>query len=206
MLDANREQFNSFLKLLGKHASRVPLSPNQWTLLSLIPALCSSWLVFLGSYLLAAVFLFLAVLIDIIDGSVARYIKKVSKFGGYLDSITDRIVEFLIIFALFSVPYPSVLFSPDYWIGLLLFGSMLIPLTRAVASEKKVFRGELKGGILERAERVSLLILILVTAELSLFISMLLIIITSVLALITALQKILMVYKHVNTRGSWTLG
>ncbi len=206
MLDARREYFDSFLRSLGKHASRIPLSPNQWTLLSLVLAVCSSLLVFYKHYFSAAVFLFLAVLVDIIDGSVARHTGKVSKFGGYLDSITDRIVEFLVIIALFSVPYPNAILPSKYWIGILLFGSMLVPLTRAVASEKGVFKGELKGGILERAERVFLLILILITAGFSLFVSILLIIITAVLSLITALQKIYMVYKHANPRGSRALG
>lgn len=206
MLDADRKRFSHLLKSLGKQLSKIPFSPNQWTLLSLVPAVCASFLIFGGKYIFAAIFLFSAVFMDIIDGSVARYTKRVSKFGGYLDSIIDRIVEFLVIFPLFSVPYPDVFMPPKYWIGLLLFGSMLVPLTRAVASEKRVFRGELKGGILERAERVFLLVLILITARFSLFISIVLVIITVILTLITALQKIYMVYAHANTRRTRSLG
>lgn len=52
--------------------------------------------------------LFLRHLIDCLDGAVARKYKKVSKFGGYLDTISDHMLIFIVslfVFEVFSFGY-----------------------------------------------------------------------------------------------------
>jgi len=54
--------------------------------------------------------LFLRHWVDCLDGAVARKYKKVSKFGGYLDTISDHVLIFITSLFVFEV------FSFDYYI------------------------------------------------------------------------------------------
>ena len=47
--------------------------------------------------------LFLRYLTDCLDGAVARMYKKVSKLGGYLDTISDHMLIFIVSFFFFGV-------------------------------------------------------------------------------------------------------
>lgn len=152
---------------LGIVFSRIPLTPNQWTVLSLIPAI-------LGFVALAyykemgwglALFA-LSAFIDAIDGGVARVTGSVSNLGAYLDGMVDRIVEGLLYggLMLFGLPDSSLLGRPMpmwHWLVLLLFiGGAMVSYARAYADHRKVVTDEKKlrkmGGILERAERLTL--------------------------------------------------
>jgi len=126
-------------------------------LLSLVPALAAAFFLAKEKFLEAAFFFAFAAFIDLIDGSVARVLGRPTKFGAYLDTITDRYVEFMIILGMFFASLPSFYFSASAWLFLYLFGSMMTTYAKAAASEKKLVEAELRGGLLERAERLILL-------------------------------------------------
>lgn len=48
-------------------------------------------------------FIFIAFLLDLIDGALARYQKKVSKKGGWLDYTSDRLVMIFVMCAVFFI-------------------------------------------------------------------------------------------------------
>jgi archaetidylinositol phosphate synthase len=76
-----------------------PLSkanPNLLTVLGSIPPLVFFVAVLSGNYILALI-AFVGNLFDLLDGMVARKYKKVSAFGGFLDSTLDRVGDFLLI-------------------------------------------------------------------------------------------------------------
>ena len=152
---------------LGIIFAHVPLTPNQWTLVSLIPALLGfvalayyremGWGI--GLFLVSGV-------IDAIDGGVARVTGSVTNFGAYLDGMVDRVVECLLLVGLmlFGLPdfvvagYPTPMWL---WLSLLLFvGSGMVSFARAYADHRKVLTDAKKlrkmGGVLERAERLGL--------------------------------------------------
>ncbi len=155
---------------LGVAFSRIPLTPNQWTLLSLVPAL-------LGFVALAyyhemgwglALFL-ISGLMDAIDGGVARVTGSVSNFGAYLDGMMDRFVEALLLGGLMLFGLPEVVFAGyavPMWqllVLLLFFGTCMVSFARAYADHRKALTDEKKlrkmGGVLERAERLGLIFL-----------------------------------------------
>lgn len=66
----------------------------------LIVAIISFIMMFLGNWITASILIFVAVIMDILDGRLARRLKQVTKQGVYLDIMVDKIViisTFLII-------------------------------------------------------------------------------------------------------------
>lgn len=190
MLFKRREKFNSLSVKIGIIFSKLPLTPNQWTLLAFVPAVISAYFLINESFLLAALLLLLSGFIDLVDGSVARVTGRVTKLGAYLDTIADRYVEAIMIFALLFVSLPSVYFPIYVWLYVYLFGSMLTTYAKAAAKEKDLVDEEIKGGIMERAERLLILVIGIILASYDKSFLSYMIVLLAVLANISALQRI----------------
>jgi hypothetical protein len=111
-------------KLFTWLAVRLKMTPNQVTLISFAIGLLSAyefskgnfWAIFAGALLLQ-----LSIIIDCVDGELARYTRQFSQLGAWLDAITDRIKEYLVFFAL---AYGAAKNGRDLWIpamGMMLF-------------------------------------------------------------------------------------
>ena len=93
-----REQFRSavlrYVETPGARAlHRLGLTPNIVTILGFLVALGAAALVGAG-YLWIGGLVFLAgALLDLLDGALARYTQKESRFGALLDSVFDRLGE-----------------------------------------------------------------------------------------------------------------
>ncbi|MFZ3077268.1 MAG: CDP-alcohol phosphatidyltransferase family protein [Candidatus Aenigmatarchaeota archaeon] len=196
MLYKYSEKFGGFKQKIGVFFGRFPLNPNAWTLLSIVAALSSFYFIWQENFIPAALLFAIAAFLDVIDGSVARTKNKVSVLGAYLDTITDRYVEFIIIFGLFFAAYPHFdllgisLFSSKTMLLILLFGSLMTSYSISAAHEEGVDERKLRGGILERGERMILLFLIILLSDFSRAYALYLIAIMAVLANVTALQRI----------------
>jgi archaetidylinositol phosphate synthase len=195
MLWKRRNYFNELSKKIGILFSKFSLSPNQWTMLSLLLVLITLYFLIKEEFLVASILFAFTAFIDMIDGAVARETKKVTKIGGYLDSIIDRVIEFIIILGLFLNNYPDFIIPIKIWLLFLLFGSFMSTYTRAVAFEKEVFKN-LKGGILEHTDRLILFLLIIIISIFSLGYASYLIAISAILTNISALQRFLKVIKR----------
>ncbi|MBU3957544.1 MAG: CDP-alcohol phosphatidyltransferase family protein [Nanoarchaeota archaeon] len=190
MLYKYSEKFRGFKSGLGEFFGRLPITPNCWTALSLIAAFMGFYLIIQDKFISGAALFAIAAFLDLIDGSVAKAKNKVSVLGAYLDTITDRYVEFIIIFGLFFVAYPHFIFSAKTWLLIMLFGSLMTSYSISAAREEGVEERRLRGGILERGERMILLFLIILLSDFSRTYALYLIAIMAVLANITALQRI----------------
>jgi len=200
VLYEKREMFNSISVKVGILFSKFGLTPNQWTMLSLLPAIAAFYLLFQQQFLVAAAFFIVAGFLDFVDGSVARVTGRVSRFGAYLDTVVDRYIEFLVILGLFFVPAPAVIsINYNVWILVYLFGAMMTTYAKAAAREKELVEKEIKGGLLERAERISLLFMAIIAAQFSLQYLSMLIAVLAVATNLTALQRIMIARKNAKT-------
>ncbi len=190
VLYKRRDRFAQFSVKVGILFSKVPLSANQWTILSLIPIFFAVWLLVQGQYLWAAGLFLLSAFMDLIDGSVARVTGTVSKKGAYLDTVVDRYVEGLVIFGLLFAGLPGFYLPAAFWLFLYFFGAMMTTYVKAAAKEKELTEKELKGGFLERAERLIILFIGILVASLDLFYLTYTIVVLAVLSNATALQRI----------------
>lgn len=190
MLDLKREWFKSIEKFIGKTLGRLPITPNQWTLMSIVFALMGLYFTINVNFLLALISFFVSGILDFIDGSVARAKNMSSNTGAYIDTIVDRYIEGIMFLGLLFVSLPTVIFPSYIWIFLALFGSMLTTYTKAAAKEKGLVKQELKGGLMSRGERLILIFLIFILLIFSQqYLATIIIIIFAILSNLTALQR-----------------
>ena len=117
-----------FSKLLTWLAVRVNATPNQVTLISFAIGLYSAFCFTKGTFsqtLLGAALLQLSIIVDCVDGELARYTRKFSKLGAWLDAVTDRVKEYMVFLGLAIGAEKS---GQDLWIPALVM--MLIQTFR----------------------------------------------------------------------------
>ena len=197
MLDLYKDKFKKIEKLVGKIFSFLPLTPNQYTLISVIFAFISLYFLIKQNLISALIFFLIAGFLDFVDGAVARYKNISTKVGAYLDTIVDRYVEGILLLGILFLPLPKILVPGYIWVFLILFGAIVTTYAKAAAKEKGLVTKELKGGLLSRGERVILLLLSLILgiAEPSFTLMTYLLILIAVLVNFTALQRIHSVIK-----------
>lgn len=186
----NRERFSKLSVNVGIAFSKIPLSANQWTLLTLVPTVVALWYLVQEQFLLAAAFFIVASFIDVVDGAVARVTGTASKLGAYLDTIIDRYVEGIIVFGLLFAALPDWVLPVRAWIFLYFFGAMMTTYAKAAAKEKELTQGELKGGLLERAERLLILFVGILAAAWNPLWFTYVVALLAVLANVSALQRV----------------
>ena len=92
-----------FSKILTWLAVKVGATPNQVTLISFAIGLYSAYSFSLGGFwnlFLGAVLLQLSIIVDCVDGELARYTRKFSQLGAWLDAVTDRVKEYMVFLGL----------------------------------------------------------------------------------------------------------
>lgn len=185
----NREKLAGFSIVIGKIFGRLGLSANVWTATALLFTLLTAYSLVSSQFVFALVFFIVAAFLDSVDGAVARFRKETSKLGAYYDTISDRYMEGIIALALLLVALPSFYLPSYFWITLYLFGSMTITYAKAAAKEKELTKVEIRGGLLERPERLILLAIGILLANFSLLYFIYVIVLLAVLCNITALQR-----------------
>ncbi len=95
------------VRRISKHVTRLALrynlKPNVITLISVAVAFGAAGMFLLGNrvgLVLGAILLQAALVLDCVDGEVARYNRTFSPVGAWLDGITDRIKEYVVYAAL----------------------------------------------------------------------------------------------------------
>lgn len=137
------------------------ITPNALTYTGFILTALSAIVIATGAFIWGGILLIVAALFDMLDGTLARETNQSSTFGAFLDSTLDRYSESVTFLAL--AYYYAV--QPGgrlelVLIFLLLVGSLMVSYTRARAEALNV---ECKVGILQRPERVVLVVAGLIT-------------------------------------------
>ncbi len=167
------------------------LSPNFYTITGLILNLISAYVV-INDFFMGGVLLGIASFFDMLDGISARVNAGTTRFGAFLDSFIDRVAEgvfFLCIGINFII---NIEFSGAFLAIVALILSYLISYIRARAEGLGI---ECKVGLIERPERIILLLIGLLfdILELMLFI-------LCFLSFITVIQRFLWVYKSLKAK------
>jgi archaetidylinositol phosphate synthase len=190
MLNNLRDSLKPHLERLGGSFASSGLSPNFWTAVGLGFAFLAAFTYGLNpqiSYaaVIGGILLLVSGFFDIVDGQVARFTKKTSKKGGFLDSVFDKIAEVAIFLGILIGN-----FAEPYLVFLAITLSLLVSYSRSRAESLGI---KLQGiGIGERAERL-LVIAILGIASLMQYA----IIIVIIIAAITFIQRIVVTSKNI---------
>jgi phosphatidylglycerophosphate synthase len=131
------------------------IHPNALTLLGTAISLLAAVDFAAGELRRGALLAALGGVFDLTDGVVARAQGRVTRFGAFLDSSLDRLVDVALLFGL-ALHYGGAGERLWAWTaGVALAGSVLTSYTKARA---ELWLRDFEGGLLERAERIVLLI------------------------------------------------
>jgi archaetidylinositol phosphate synthase len=165
LLNKLRNLLEATLTKIGATFASTGLSANFWTGLGLAVSVLAAivytsnaflnldWMPWNFAAVIGGIFLLVSGFFDIVDGSVARITKQISKKGAFLDSVFDKIAE-VIIFGGIALGQ----LADSFWCLVALGLSLLVSYTRARAES---LGEKLKGiGIGERAERLLIIAII----------------------------------------------
>ncbi len=186
--DFLRVRFKGILDPIGRFLNSLGLMPNVMTILGLIGNIGAACLLATGHITWGGVVVLLMGPIDALDGTMARLRGQPSRFGAFVDSVTDRYSELVILLGLliFYLKADDAVFTALVYLAAA--GSVLVSYVKARA---EALSFEAKVGLLTRVERY------LVLAPCLIFnIPNVAVVILAVLANFTALQRILSVRKQ----------
>src|SRR3984885_7562213 len=130
--------------------------PNVLTFIGLVINIWAAVLFAAGKFRWAGVVVIGAGLFDMVDGRVARETNRVTRFGGFFDSVLDRYSDLALLVGLL-VWYGSInRFGYVVLTAIVMTGSVMVSYTRARAENTIP---QCKVGFMERPERVVLLII-----------------------------------------------
>jgi archaetidylinositol phosphate synthase len=156
VLNKLRDSVQPHLEKLGKSFASTGISPNSWSCIGLTFAFASAFIYGWNvefSLIIGGIILLVAGFFDIVDGQVARVSKKITRFGGFLDSVFDKIAEIAVFLGILVGG-----FAEPYLVFLAITLSLLVSYTRSRAESLGV---KLQGvGIGERAERLLVIAII----------------------------------------------
>ncbi len=132
------------------------IHPNVLTFLGLLVNGVAAGLLASGRFVAAGLVIISAGLFDMVDGRVARETNRVTRFGGFFDSVLDRYSDLVLLMGLL-VYYASI--NRYFYVVLtavVMTGSVMVSYTRARAENAIPL---CKVGFMERPERVVLMII-----------------------------------------------
>jgi len=177
--------FEEFVLPVVRLLNRIGITPNVLTFLGVIFVGIASFYIYNGEFLKGGIFLLIGNLCDALDGTLARRFNLDSKFGAFLDSLLDRVSDFLPIVSL-GLYYRD----NEYILTLSLFAALFSFLVSYSKARAEGLGIECRVGIMERAERSAVLIVALLV---DFAVTGLLII--TIGAAITTLQRVWYIYK-----------
>jgi archaetidylinositol phosphate synthase len=150
-----KKNLESFLKSMATPLVNIGINPNIVTIMALTVATFAGYLITnwrRSAWMLpaAGALLILSGLLDALDGAVARLSLRVTPFGGFLDSVSDRYSDAIILGAVTI----SGLVQPIYGLAALI-GSIMVSYTRSRSEAAGVYMAGV--GLAERAERILIL-------------------------------------------------
>jgi CDP-diacylglycerol--glycerol-3-phosphate 3-phosphatidyltransferase len=190
---------NGYLRLIDPVADwfvRRRVHPNTITVIGTLCTVAGGVIYGTGHIRTAGWFLGLTALFDVLDGTVARRSGRSSTFGAFLDSTLDRVADGAVMggLATFYALNPAHRSVPMMIVCMLgLIGAFLTSYTRARAEALGI---DAKVGLLQRPERVTLLSAPQAFFGLALngWVLGLIIVILTVTAWVTVVQRIVFVY------------
>ena len=147
-----KKRFEEWVSSGVRPLASLGVTPNSLTILGLIVSVGAAW-----CYLYWAVnplflpaaggLILLSGFIDAIDGTLARLTGSVSRFGGLLDSVSDRYSDAVVLSA---ITYGGL--CHPFWGLTAIVGSLMVSYARARAEAAGVAMASV--GLAERAERM----------------------------------------------------
>ena len=138
-------------KILNPIARKLNINPNIVTVISPFVAVLAAYGFANHLLLVGTIAILLSGFLDVVDGAVARYHNRSSKFGAFLDSTMDRFADAIIYIGIIFGGYCNW-----FWGVLAIHSAITVSYVRARAESQGV---ECNVGIAERAVRMIILMI-----------------------------------------------
>jgi CDP-diacylglycerol--glycerol-3-phosphate 3-phosphatidyltransferase len=183
-----RKFFKGIIDPIAGFFLKVRLTPNSITAIGLLLAGLAAYFIATGRFTIGGLILLIGAPLDVIDGSMARQLGEPSKFGGFIDSVTDRYSELVVLLGLLIYYVGNGRQLESVLVLIAAAGSVMVSYTKARA-ESLGFTA--KVGLLTRVERMIVMVVFLIIQHPAIALW-----IIAILANFTALQRILFVHKQ----------
>lgn len=187
-----RKTFKSAIDPIAGFLLKVGLTPNMVTYLGVLFSSIVAVLIATGHITVAGIVMLVTAPTDVLDGSMARLKGGDTPFGAFIDSVTDRFSELIILFGLllyYVFHFETTISSTAViLVFVAAMGSVLVSYVKARAESLGYTA---KVGLLTRVERVLILIPCLIFN-----IPLVALWILAVFTNLTALQRFLFVWKQ----------
>ena len=110
---------------LGKIFAKMPFTPNQITVVSALMGIFAGILFIYDFWTLGAISIFICMVLDGLDGEIARIKNMKSKYGSFFDSLLDKFADGFIIF---GIAYSSIEFYGNIALVIGFFSAMFAVL------------------------------------------------------------------------------
>lgn len=158
---AGRELFARPVAAIASTLHGLGVTPNAVTYTGFALTVLTAFFLARGQFVVGALMLTVASLFDMLDGALARLTQQISTFGAFIDSTLDRYSEAVTFLALaFFYSRSAATRTELILVFVIIVGSLMVSYTRARAEGLRL---QSKAGMLQRPERVVLLILGLLT-------------------------------------------
>lgn len=125
--------FGPVLTRLVRLLSLSGVHPNVLTLIGLVVNGVAAWILARGEFFYAGLVILGGAVFDLTDGAVARDANKVTRFGGFLDSVMDRYSDLILLTGLLVYYARIDRFSYIVLVAVVMTGSVLVSYSRARA-------------------------------------------------------------------------
>ena len=186
--DLLRVRFKGILDPIGAFLNKIGLTPNAMTLLGLAGHIGAAYLLARGEMLWGGVVVMVMGPFDALDGTMARLRGKISRFGGFLDSVVDRYAELFLLGGLLIYYSNQQLWLPVMLVYAAAAGSVMVSYTR---SRGETANFKVTAGLMTRVERYIVIVLSLLFNR-----PIIALWILAILGNLTALQRIWLVRKQ----------
>jgi CDP-diacylglycerol--glycerol-3-phosphate 3-phosphatidyltransferase len=208
--EKNRERYLKIIKPIGDFFARTGVHPNILSVSGLVLSAVAGLLYSHGRFFWAAWVVVFAGICDTLDGQIARQTNKRSAFGAFFDSTLDRYSDMFLLIGLAYYFAGGRAFlglngggaptGASPWTVLVIVfaigGSFMVSYTRARAEGLGM---NCKGGLMQRPERITLLIIGSLLGSLPVAGPMILkftLLVLAVSANLTAIYRIMFIKNH----------
>ena len=150
-----RQRAQAVLNIIARWLGSIGLTPNALTIIGFLMMCGVGAVLATGNFALGGALIILAGIFDALDGTLARLTNRVTAFGAFLDSTTDRFAEGALFFGMMHAFLQRGMTFVAYLIFFALLGSLMVSYARARAEGIGV---QCKEGMLTRFERIALLV------------------------------------------------
>ena len=180
--------------------SKSGITPNALTLINLALNIVAAYVIATGHFLLGGVLVLVSGLFDLLDGALARFTKRSTKFGAILDSTVDRVSEAAILcgILIWYIRQEASLLKAELEVVLMLIFAVLIGsfLVSYIRARAEGLGWQCQVGLFTRAERFIVLAIGLLINQV--FIALCVLV---VFVFVTVVQRLVHLRKQERIRG-----